>query len=325
MAFLPLVENECVKLLRRRRFLIVMVILTVLLSVISYSRYRMLERKKDRDWRVEVQQQVASYQNMLRRQEINPSWARSLRAEVVRLQFHLDRGIDPEQPTAPFFTRAFANIAGILLLPLLVSVLGSDIVSAEHAEGTDKLLLTRGRKRWKVLLAKVVALFIFVTLTLACGGLLAYGISSIVLEPRGWEAPMFTGFRIAGAEIDVQSVRQIPLWQDALIVYGLEWFAMLCVASIAFFFSVVFRSSAAAMGTMLASLIGGTILTRLSPDWTAGKYFFVSGLPLADYYSGGVPPYDGMSLEFCVSLLAGWAIVSLVAAFVVFTRRDIFG
>ena len=55
---------------------------------------------------------------------------------------------------------------------------------------------------------------------------------------------------------------------------------------------------------MLASLIGGTILTRISPDWTAGKYLFVSALPLADYYTGQAPPYDGMSMTFCIALLA---------------------
>jgi len=76
---------------------------------------------------------------------------------------------------------------------------------------------------------------------------------------------------------------------------------------------------------MLASLIGGTILTRISPDWTAGKYLFVSALPLPDYYSGEPPPYDGMPMSFCISLLAVWAIGALIAAFIIFTRRDVFG
>jgi ABC-2 type transport system permease protein len=76
---------------------------------------------------------------------------------------------------------------------------------------------------------------------------------------------------------------------------------------------------------MLASLIGGTILTRVSPDWTAGKYLFVSALPLADYYTGQAPPYDGMSLMFCVAMLGVWAIGALTVAYTLFTRRDVFG
>lgn len=320
---LPLVENECLKIVRRRRFLVVVLILTVILSAISYSRYRMT-RNSDRNWRVQVQQQIAHYQNHLRRSSDTP-WARSLRVEVARLQFFLDHDIDPERPTAPFFVRSFANVAGFLLLPLLVSVLGTDVVSAEHSEGTDKLLLTRGRRRWKVLLAKVLTLYAFATLTLAVGALLGYGISSIALEPRGWTAPMFSGFQMTDAGLDFERVRQLPLWQDTLIAFGFEWYAMMCVASIAMLLSVIFRSAAASMGTMLATLIGGTILTRVSPDWTAGKYLFVSALPLADYYSGGAPPYDGMSLGFCTALLAAWGAVALVTSFIIFTRRDIFG
>src|SRR5207253_2429683 len=116
-----------------------------------------------------------------------------------------------------------------------------------------------------------------------------------------------------------------PLWKDTLIAYGLEWFALLTVACIALLLSVVFRSSAAAIGTMLASLIGGTILTRVSPDWTAGKYLFVSALPLADYYTGEPPPYDGMTMTFCLGLLAAWALGATIVAYVIFTRRDVFG
>src|SRR5436189_5187594 len=97
-----------------------------------------------------------------------------MRAEMRRLQFYLDSGINPEEPTAPLVVRSFANVAGILLLPLLIAVLGSDIVSAENAEGTDKLLLTRPVRRWKVLTAKLLTLWGFASLTLFVGALLSY-------------------------------------------------------------------------------------------------------------------------------------------------------
>jgi ABC-2 type transport system permease protein len=321
----PLVQNETLKLLRRRRFTIVMGILVVILSLFSYSQYKMLKNQRDRNWRAEIQQRVANFQNTLRRGRVNASWARSLRAEISRLQFYVDHDIEPDKPSAPIFVRAFANFAGFLLLPLLVATLGSDIVSAENAEGTDKLLLTRPVRRWKILLSKLVTLWLFTTLTLLCGGILSYVISAFVLPRRGWTAPIFSGFQLSGSAFKLDSVRQLPLWKDALIAYGLEWYALLTVASIALLLSVLFKSSAASIGTMLASLIGGTILTRISPDWTAGKYLFVSALPLADYYTGEPPPYEGMSLAFCMALLGVWAIGALIAAFAIFTRRDVFG
>ena len=325
MNAVALLQNETVKIIRRRRFAIVICILAAILTLVSYSQYRQLQNQRNRNWRADVQQRIAAMQNTLRRGRINESWARAMRAEVNRLQFYLDHDIEPDKPTAPIFVRSFANVAGFLLLPLLIAVLGSDIVSAENAEGTDKLLLTRPVRRWKILTSKLVTLWIFATLTLLCGALLAFLISAPVLPAGGWTAPMFSGFQFGRGNMSVEGIRQLPLWKDALIAYGLEWFALLTVASISLMLSVIFKSSAASIGTMLASLIGGTILTRISPDWTAGKYLFVSALPLADYYSGQAPPYDGMSMAFCITLLVAWAVGALIVAYVLFTTKDVFG
>jgi ABC-2 type transport system permease protein len=322
---LSLIRNEILKLLRRRRFAIVVGIMLVILTLVSYSQYRQLRQLQNQNWRAELQERIARYENRLRRGNVNESWARSMRADMRRLQFYLDRGINPEQPTAPLVVRTFANAAGFLLLPLLIAVLGSDIVSAENAEGTDKLLLTRPVRRWKILTSKLLTLWLFSSLTLLVGAILAYAVTAPVIPAGGWDAPTFNGFQFSGEQLNVDHVRQLPLWKDALLAYGLEWYALLAVASISLMLSVIFKSSAASIGTMLASLIGGTILTRISPDWTAGKYLFVSALPLADYYTGQAPPYDGMSMTFCILLLGAWAAAALIAAYTLFTKRDVFG
>jgi ABC-2 type transport system permease protein len=323
--FVPLIQNETLKILRRRRFAVVIGILFAILAMVTYSQYRQLRFRAQRNWRADIQQRIASYQNTLRRGRVNETWARSIRAEVNRLQFYLDHDIEPDRPTAPLFVRSFANVAGFLLLPLLIAVLGSDIVSAESAEGTDKLLLTRPVRRWKILASKLVTLWIFATLTLLSGALLSYAISAPVLPRGGWTAPTFTGFQVARGAFRLDAVHQLPLWRDTLIAYGLEWYALIAVATIALMLSVLFRSSAASIGTMLAALVGGTILTRISPDWTTGKYLFVGALPLADYYTGQPPPYEEMTMSFCIALLAVWAVGAAIVAFVIYLRRDVFG
>jgi ABC-2 type transport system permease protein len=322
---LALIRNETLKLIRRKRVYIVMAILAAIIGIVSYGQYRHLKNLPHRNWRADLQQRLASYNNNLRRGPADAPWARSMRAEIHRLQFYLDHDIDPNQPTSPMFVRGFANAAGFLLLPLLVAVLGSDIVSAEHAEGTDKLLLTRPVRRWKILTSKLITLWLFTTITLFAGAVLSYLISAPFLTRIGWNAPTFNGFGTGTMNFNPSAVRQLPLWKDALIAYGLEWYAMLTVAAIALLLSVIFRSSAGAIGTMLASLIAGTILTRLTPDWTSAKYLFVSALPLADYYTGEPPPYDGMTMLFCIALLGAWAIAAIVVAYTLFTNRDVFG
>ncbi|HJQ37974.1 MAG TPA: ABC transporter permease, partial [Thermoanaerobaculia bacterium] len=184
--FVPLVQNETLKLLRRRRFAIVVGILLVILALVAYSQQRRARELRKGNWRAELQERIARYENALRRGRTNDSWARSIRADIRRLQFYLDRGINPEEPTAPLMVRLFPDAPGFLLLPLLIAVLGSDIVSAENAEGTDKLLLTRPVRRWKILTAKLVTLWLFASLTLLIGAVLSYAVSAPVLPAHGW-------------------------------------------------------------------------------------------------------------------------------------------
>jgi ABC-2 type transport system permease protein len=134
---------------------------------------------------------------------------------------------------------------------------------------------------------------------------------------------VLTGFRASGDTFDPSTVRSIVLWKDAILAYGLAWFAAISVGSIALLTSVLLRSTAAAMGTMLAALIAGTILPRLASSWEAQKYLFVTNLPLPDYYSGSPPPIPGLTVGFAVAVLAAWAAAALAAAFWVFVRRDV--
>src|SRR5260221_11534782 len=209
--FVDLVRNETLKILRRRRFAVVVAILAAILSLISYAQYKRLSEMHNRNWRAEMQQRVAGLQNALRRGR-NEGWTRWARSETARLQFYMDHDIEPDKPTVPIVVRLVANVSG-WLLPLLVAMLGSGIVSAESAEGTDKLLLTRPVRRWKVLAAKLTTLWIFATLTLVAAAVLAWLVSVPVLPAGSWTAPMFSGFKLTAGTVQLDAVRQLPLWR----------------------------------------------------------------------------------------------------------------
>jgi len=324
MRFLPLVENEVIKLFKRRRFRLAILILVVLLGLIVFAQSRVRERiLSGKDWRMRTQERVASMQNWLRSGRMPSTSARWTRVEIARLQYHLDRNLDPEAISGPLFARGFANAASYLLLPLLALVFASDVVSSEFSQGTIKLLLTKPIRRARVLMSKLVALGIAITLTVFFGAVVAYVFGGLAYGYRGWAAPVLTGFRVSGETLDPSAVRVLPLWEDAVLAFGLAWFAALCVGALAFLTSVLLRSTAAAMGTMFAALIVGTILPRLASSWEAQKYLFVTNLPLPDYYSGSPPPIPGITLPFAVVVLAAWAAVALVVAFGVFVRRDV--
>ena len=173
------------------------------------------------------------------------------------------------------------------------------------------------------LASKLAALMLAITLTTVFGAVVAYAFGGIAYGYAGWRAPVLTGFRIGGQSFDPAGVRSIELWKDTVLVFGLAWFAMLCVGAIALLTSVLLRSTAASMGTMLAALIAGTILPRLASSWEAQKFLFVTNLPLPDYYSGSPPPIPGLSVAFAATVLGAWAVAALAAAFLVFVRRDV--
>ncbi len=90
---MALIRNETLKLFRRKRFAVVMGILIAIISLVTYSQQRMLRNRRP-EWRVQMQQRVAGMQNQLRRVgRTDSAWARSLRAEVNRLQFYIDHDI----------------------------------------------------------------------------------------------------------------------------------------------------------------------------------------------------------------------------------------
>jgi ABC-2 type transport system permease protein len=322
--FLPLVENEVLKLWKRRRFRLVLVILVGLVGTIVFAQSQSRERFGSRkDWRIDTQERVARMRNWLRQGRMPDSQRNWMQFEISRLQYHLDRNVDPEAVSGPLFTRGFANASSYLLLHLLAIVFAADVVSSEFSQGTIKLLLTRPVARSRVLGSKLVALLLAIGLTVLVGGCVAYLFGGLAYGYRGWGAPILTGFRQTGGTFDASAVRSVPLWEDTIAVFGLAWFAALVVGAIGFLTSVLLRSTAASMGTMFAALILGTILPRLAPTWAFQKYLFPTNLPLPDYYSGSPPPIPGMTVEFSVVMLALWGAAAVALAFVVFVKRDV--
>lgn len=320
-------QNETIKLWKKKRFLVIVLILAALIPMFTYAQMKVaqtnLKQFGSQDWRLVTQQQINDYTNRLASNRVPEEWKKVMRVQVQVLQYYLDKNVDPKAPNGVTFTSTFmANAIG-LFIPLMVMVLASDLVSSEHSTGTIKLLLTRPVQRWKVLASKYIALVFYVSMTVFATMALAYLISGLVFGYGGWDHPAFTGFKIVGSEVDMTYVHPVPQWLYVLMQLGLVWFAALIVGLMSLMVSVLVRSTAAGMGIMLAVLIAGSILTNMVSSWETAKYLFMVNLSLTDYLSGRMPPIEGMDLAFSMTVLAVWGVASLVVSFAVFTRRDV--
>ncbi|WP_409298408.1 ABC transporter permease subunit [Peribacillus sp. SCS-26] len=323
-----LIENEMMKLIARKRLYVVAAILTVLVVLFTYAQYQTVQTQLKKlgttDWKTSLQQQIIDTQNRLNNSRIPDDFKKELEVRVKQQQYYLDNDINPAEPGAPSFTKEFLENSIDLLLPLLIMVIASDLVSSEFSMGSIKLLLTRPIKRWKVLLSKYITLLFAISLILALLGIVSYLISGVVFGFKGWTAPAFTGFKITETGFDASGAMVIPQWKFLMMDFGLVWFAAVVVGTLSFMVSVMVRSTAAGMGIILALLIAGAILSNMVSSWISAKYLFMLNLRLPDYLNGDPPPIEGMSLSFSLIVLSVWWLAALVASFWVFTKKDIY-
>jgi ABC-2 type transport system permease protein len=322
---LPLIQNETLKIWKKKRFYVVIAVLLVLIPVFTYAQLKISQNnaQKFKDWRNQIVQQISDYQNMLSSERIPEEWKRYRRVMVQQLQYYLDHDVNPNSPDGVTFTRGFMANSVTLFYPLLVLAIASDLVSGERSTGTIKMLLTRPVRRWKILLSKLVALTLYVSLIVVASGALCYLISGALFGYGGWDMPVFTGFQINGSNVDSTYVHAVPQWQYLLMQSGLIWFSSMTVAVLALMVSVLVRSTAASIVTMMAAVIAGTILSNMSSSWHSAKYLFAVNLELTNYLNGSPPPIEGMTLTFSLVTLAVWSVAALVVSFGVFTKQDI--
>ncbi|MBJ6363602.1 ABC transporter permease [Paenibacillus sp. GCM10012307] len=322
---LPLIQNETLKIWKKKRFFVILFILAILIPIFTYAQMRMAENNKDKftDWRSQLIQQIADYQNALTSDRIPEEWKQYRRIMVQQLTYYLENDVDPSAPNAVTFTRGFMNNAVTLFIPLLVLAIGSDLISGERSSGTIKMLLTRPVRRWKILLSKLVALIFYISLTIISTLILCYAISGVFFGYGGWKLPVFTGFIINGAEVDTSGVHAVPHWLYILMQAGLAWFSAVIVGLLAMMVSVLVRSTAASIVTMMATIIAGTILSNMAAAWDSAKYIFSVNLQLTSYLEGAPPPIEGMTMLFSVGVLAVWGLIALIISFGVFTKQDI--
>lgn len=330
MTFVYLVSNEITKMLSKRRFQVVLGILFVLMAVFSYGEqqaaHNIAASLGTTDWHARLQQQITSQTNHLHSPLLAASQKAALQASISEAQYELNHNINPFAPGAPGFMKTFMDEGITLLIPMLVIVIASDMVSSEMSGGTIKILLTRGVSRAQVLLGKLVALSFLTAMLLSAVAISAYVISGIFFGYQGFGLPVLVGFQTsASGYVDISHVYTIAQWKYLFITFGLGYFTCLCVASMAFMVSTLVRSTASSMGIMMAALISGALLSSLAGSWNTAKYLPVVNLKLSGYLNGSPPPVEGMTFSFSLFDLLISACIAVLISFITFTRRDIMG
>ena len=197
------------------------------------------------------------------------------------------------------------------LFPLITALVAGDIVAAEDNNGTLKTILTRSVDRGRIFVAKAMAAG-----TYAFVGVLTMGV--VALLAGGLESGLHPLTTLSGTRVSVG--KGLELMAAALGVY---MFPILGLASIGLLLSTVTRNSAGSVvGTLMFSLmlqlvvilpgLGGLQPYLLTQQFNAWQGFLRV-------------PTDWAPIGHAAWVCALYIVPSLVAAYLVFLRRDVAG
>jgi|SRR6266536_1410609 ABC-2 type transport system permease protein len=241
---------------------------------------------------------------------------------VLVAAFVAARHLAPAPGRGPAFLSAVLNNGSLypaaamamvvpIFLPIAVAVLAGDAVAGEATGGTLRYLLARPVGRTRLLVAKLIALTVFVLLALAFVVGTSYAAGVLLL---GTEPPA-----AVGEPGGVTSLSGPPLTREqlALRVLGTVGFitmSMLGVAAIALFLSTLTDSALGAAFGALAVLITSDVLLTLDAASAVQPYLPTRyWLAFVDFFRDPIFWRDidrGLLLQGCyvgLLLAASWA------------------
>ncbi len=199
----------------------------------------------------------------------------------------------------------------VWLFPLIVALVAGDIFASEDHNGTLKTVLTRSVERQQIFVGKALVAASYAVVAILLDGTVAVIAGSIQSG--------FNPLQSLSGTI-VSAPKALGLVYASLAIYLIPIAAVVCIGLL---FSAAFRNSAAAVvGTLMFSLLIQLLgilpgLGGLQPYLLSTQFNAWQGLLRT--------PIDWVPIVRALWVCALYGIPALVAAFLVFLRRDVAG
>lgn len=208
----------------------------------------------------------------------------------------------------PFVVLFFMSIWG---LPLLTALVAGDIVASESHNGTLKTILTRSRERGEVFAGKALA-----TATYTLAIVLAMGLTGVLAGSIAWGFHPLTS--LSGTK--VSAGHGLGLLLLSMLVYTLP---LAGIAAFGVMLSTITRNSAAAVVGALMWALFMQLLGVLPGTESFRPYLL--GTQFEAWHGFLRVPVDWSPVIRAVWVCALYIGVPLIAAYLVFLRRDVAG
>ena len=228
---------------------------------------------------------------------------------------------DTEYQNTATANYTFQNSIGtyIVIIVMIVVIVAGVSISEEFNKGTVKLLLVRPYSRTKILISKLIAVFITMLITTATILLLQFIIGGIVY---GFGTYMMN---VVQFDFTTNSIVTLNIFAYLGLIFICKLPIFILIGTLAFALSTLFLNSPLAVALPILGYMGSDMINMIaiSYKWEWVKYFVTPNWDLSQYLFGGTPMFSGISVEFSITICAIYFVIMLVASIVSFKKRNI--
>lgn len=221
------------------------------------------------------------------------------------------------------------SILNLLLIhvPILVALVTGDIIAGEAGMGTLRLLVTKPISRTKIVLTKFIACVIYTFILLIWTAFLSVFISMLLFG---------TNDLIVGKEFEILQIERVDvLWRYAA-AFGFSAVALVVVASLSFFLSVLSENSIGPIVATVAIIIVFTIMSEMQIpiyDNTVKPYLFTTHMLGWKGFFYIDSDNDGQTIRGSIqnlpaimrslAVLGGYIVLFISLSILIFRKKDI--
>ena len=228
---------------------------------------------------------------------------------------------DTEYQNTATANYTFQNSIGtyIAIIVMVVVIVAGVSISEEFNKGTVKLLLVRPYSRTKILISKLIAVFITMLITTVAILLLQFIIGGIVY---GFGTYMMN---VVQFDFTTNSIVTLNIFAYLGLIFVCKLPIFILIGTLAFALSTLFLNSPLAVALPILGYMGSDVINMIaiSYKWDWVKYFVTPNWDLSQYLFGGTPMFSGISIEFSITICAIYFVIMLVASIVSFKKRNI--
>lgn len=202
------------------------------------------------------------------------------------------------------FPKEFILFISDFLLPIFLIILAADMICDDYINGTLKFTLITPVNRVKVIMGKLLSIFVLLVFMEIIMMISSYIIGTVFL---GWGTYYING----------EAVSSFRGFLDTLYAYGITLLPLFAFSSLCGFASLCFSKVSSVIGALIGLIFGMSIVSQFSQ--TIGKFMIINYVKL--YKLLPILSQSDKTLAFVV--ISAYFVVFSMLSIVIFKRKNI--